>query len=122
LGLCSLGACAGLLPERGWKVDVLNGDRRLILSIATERSASMWLIEPDAHVALFREEEARPGAIELIDPIDCALYDRALLLPSSFTIVPERFNGPPLDFEVKLLPGATAEGPIDVDYTTHCSG
>src|SRR5215217_4396523 len=103
-----LEGCGGFFPEREWKVDVLNGDRPLIVSIATHRSASMWLIEPETHVVLYRQAEALAGSIELIEPTTCFLYDNAQLAPSSFTIVPKLFKGPPPDFELDLVPGATA--------------
>jgi hypothetical protein len=50
----ALEGCGGFFPEREWKVDVLNGDRPLIVSIATHRSASMWLIEPETHVVVYQ--------------------------------------------------------------------
>jgi hypothetical protein len=114
--------CSGLLPEAGWKVDVANADRPLMISIATDRAAWMWLVAPDEHLVLFREPEALQGSIELIDPDGCVLYDEANLLPTSFTIVPVRRVGEPTDFVLNLVPGAPFDARINTDYSTGCSG
>jgi hypothetical protein len=116
-------AGCGLLPgSSGWKVDVANGDRPLIISIATDRSAALWLVPAGAHLVLLRDSEARQGSIELIDPEDCTLYDEAQLQPTSFTIVIEPVAGNAQDFAMRLDPGADVAGPPSTDYTPNCSG
>jgi hypothetical protein len=123
IGIASVIAGCGLLPTpAGWKVDVANGDRPLIVSIATDRSAELWLVPAGAHLVLLRDTEARQGSIELIDPEDCTLYDEAKLQPTAFTIVIEPGAGDARDFSMRLDPGADVAGPSSTDYTANCSG
>jgi hypothetical protein len=117
-----LPGCASLIPESRWKVDVVPADRPLIVSIATDRSASLWQIDPGEPVVLLSEPEARSGAIELIDPADCTLYDSARFQSGSFTIVLTKLEGPPVDYALRLQPGAAAAGQPSIDFTSNCTG
>jgi hypothetical protein len=119
-------SCAPLLPTAptpaGWRVDVVNGPRRVIVSIATDRQAAMWFVDPGARVNLLDWPEARPGGIELIEITadGCVLLDSVLFPAENFTIV---LNGAAIgSYTITVEPGASTTGPPGVEATTSCSG
>lgn len=119
LTACSLAPTG---PPR-WKVDVVNGDRLLQVSITTDRAGWAWLVRPGERMVLLDEPGApRGGVIELIEPQDCKLYDEVDLLRTSFTIVPDPVVGPERDFALRLVEGASIPAAKNVDFQAACSG
>ena len=121
--LALLFAGCGILPPvpPSWQVDVANADRPLIVSISTDRAAWLWLVPANARIVLLREPLPLQGSIELIDPESCTAYDKAALVGTSFTIVPQSVAGPVRDFGLRLDPGAESGGPPSEDFTANCS-
>lgn len=119
-------AACGLLPSRPspWKVDVVNGDRPLIVSITTDVAAWSWLVPAHTEMVLLAERQApSEGKIDLIDPSgSCTLYDSADLTMESFTITPEKVGENPLAFAISITAGATIQAPPSTDYFGGCSG
>jgi hypothetical protein len=122
---CAALACCGLAqtaPPR-WKVDVVNGDRLLQISITTDRAGWAWLVRPGERMVLLDEPAPpREGLIELVEPQDCNLYDRVDLPRTSFTIVPNPVIGQERDFELRLVEGASIPAAKNVDFEAACSG
>jgi hypothetical protein len=121
--LVAVSAC-GLAPrEPRWKVDVVNGDQLLQISITTDRAGWAWMVRPGARMVLLDEPDApREGVIQLIDPHSCNLFDTADLLPESFTILADSVGAGALDFELRLVEGASLVGPKNVNFEAACSG
>ena len=111
-------------PTTRWKVDVVNTDEPLILSITTDRAGYPWLIPTGARMVLL-DLPTTPyeGRIELggLGP-DCHLFDSAAILRTSFTITIRRTGRAPAAFALDLTPGATLVGPSNADYEGGCSG
>lgn len=111
-------------PTTRWKVDVVNADVPLILSITTDRAGYPWLIPAGARMVLL-DLPTTPygGTIELVGPgPDCQLFDSAALLRTSFTITIRRTSRAPAAFALALTPGATLAGQSNTDYEGGCSG
>jgi len=107
-----------------WKVDVVNADQPMIISITTDRGGYAWLIPPNARMVL-RDLPTTPneGTIELVGAgADCHLFDTAALLRTSFTITVRRSSAVPATFALELTPGANLPGPPSTDYEGGCSG
>lgn len=119
-------AGCGLLPSppSPWKVDVINGDRPLIVSITTDVAAWSWLVPAHAEMVLLAERQApSEGKIDLIDPSgSCTVYDSVALPMDSFTITPERVGEDPLAFAISITAGASIQAPANADYFGGCSG
>lgn len=112
------------LPGAGWKVDVVNGDRPLLISITTDRAAWAWLVPADAEIVLLGERNApAEGRIELIDPErDCLVLDAADLPRSSLTIAPKQVGADLRAYELVLDAGAPLVGPASQEFFGGCSG
>ena len=116
--------CGRIAPEppATWKVDVVPGDKPMIVSISTADAAWMWLVPAGPPAVLLARPSALSGGIELIDPVDCRLHDAEQLQPTSFTI---RIIGPlpdRTDYQLQLDPDAPVEGTPTVGFTAQCSG
>ncbi len=111
-------------PTTRWKVDVVNADQPMLLSITTDRAGYPWLIPAGARrVLLDLPTTPYGGTIELVGPgPDCHLYATAALLRTSFTITIRRTSIAPAVFALDLAPGATLAGPPNTDYEGGCSG
>jgi hypothetical protein len=111
-------------PTTRWKVDVVNADVPLTLSITTDRAGYPWRIPAGARMVLL-DLPTTPygGTIELVGPgPDCQLFDSAALLRTSFTITIRRTSRAPAAFALDLTSGATLAGQSDTDYEGGCSG
>ena len=121
----ALAGC-GLLPSphSAWKVDVLNADRPMIVSITTDAAAWSWLVPANAEMVLPAERQApTEGRIDLIDPGGgCTVYDSAALPTGSFTITPRKISEDPLAFSIAITAGASIQAPANTDYFGGCSG
>lgn len=113
-----------LLPEARWKVDVINGDKPLVISITTKRASWAWHVPANGRLVLLNEQRAPvDGVIELIDPHqDCLVHDTAALPRDSFTIRPIQVGDAPPDFDLGLEGGASLASPVAMDYFGGCSG
>lgn len=118
-----LSGCS-LFPEARWKVDVINGDKPLLISITTDSAAWAWYVPANARIVILDEQLAPvEGVIELIDPQqDCLVYDRAEVPREPFTIRPVQVQDTPQDFALGLAAGAPLVGPVNTDYFGGCSG
>jgi len=114
----------GFLPGQAWKVDVVNGDRPLMISITTDQASWAWHVPAHSRMVLLNERGApTEGQIDLIDPRDsCLVYDTLALPVESFTIHPARVNDAPLDYSLGIVPGATVQAPVNTNYFGGCSG
>ena len=101
------------------QVDVLNGSRRVIVSIS---GAGLWWVEPDARVTLFNSPDVRPAGIEIIEVTgtDCRLLARSDVVPGDFTIDLRR--QPTGSYSVAVRSGAALSGPPGAEETTTCMG
>jgi len=121
-----VGAGCDLLPfpEAGWKVDVVNGDRPLLISITTDRAAWAWFVPANAELVLLDERIAPvEGRIELIDAErNCMVLDKADLPRSSLTITTTQVGADLRDYELALNAGAPLVGPASQDFFGGCSG
>ncbi len=110
--------------NRAWKVDVVNADRPLLVSITTDRAAWAWLVPANSRMVLLDEPMApNEGRIELVGPADdCTLYDAADLPIVSLTILIVQTSSSRPDYEMDLRPGAPIVGPVNVGYFGGCSG
>jgi photosystem II stability/assembly factor-like uncharacterized protein len=102
------------------RVEVINGPRQVIVSIATDRGAWMWLVPPGARMTLLDEAEARPGGIEIIGD-GCELLGTAAFGATPFTIV---LDGPATGgrYTLRLDTSTSLTGPANTDYYGLCSG
>jgi hypothetical protein len=107
------------------RIEVVNGSREVVVSIATDLAAWEWIVPVGARLTLLDEPVARPGAIELIDHSGighfCGVLDRAVFDARSFTIV---ISGPTNDggYTMTLDYSTSPTGTPDVNYTFDCSG
>lgn len=106
-------------PPIPWRVDVVNGPRRVIVSVSP---GGLYFVEPNAHVTLFELPGPRPGGIELIEATNdgCILLDKAPFAAQSFTL--KLIGGPTGPYTVDLVPGTTLTGPPTAECTTECMG
>lgn len=121
--LVIVSACA-LLPPARWKVDVVNGERPLLISITTGSASWAWLVPADGRMVLL-DEPAAPtdGTIELIDPgRDCVVLDAAAVPLGSFTIRPVRVRVDPPEFDLGIEDGASLVAPVSKESFGGCSG
>ncbi len=108
------------------RIEVVNGPREVVVSIATDLAAWAWIVAPGAHLVLLDEPVARPGGIELMDHSApgsaCRLLDTDTFEARSFTIVA---TGPTSDgaYTMTLDYGSSAQpGSASTEYTSDCSG
>lgn len=112
------------LREAGWKVDVVNGDRPLLIAITTDDAAWAWYVPANAEMVLLDERDApAEGRIELIDPErNCIVLDKADLPRNSLTITPKQVGAEPGEYEIALSDGASLVAPVNLDFFGGCSG
>jgi hypothetical protein len=109
-------------PAPRWRVDVVNGPRRVIVSIATDRAASLWFVDPGRYVTLLDWDEARPGGIELIEmtATGCVVLDTARFPAMNFTIRLDGARTGP--YTMSLVPGVFETSLPTAEQTPSCSG
>jgi hypothetical protein len=113
-----------ILPGARWKVDVINGDAPLLISITTDAASRAWYVPANGRMVLLDEAQGpAEGVIELIDPAQgCLVHDKAALPRDSFTIRPVAAPADPAGFDLRLEAGASLASPVNVDYFGGCSG
>jgi hypothetical protein len=122
----SFGLATSVLPSLlgRWRVDVVNGPRPVIVSIATDSEAWLWPIAAGERRTLLDEPVAHAGGIEVMGVVNgdpCTLLDHAFFPPESFTI---NLAGAPQgrDYTMTVTPGAPLGGPaFHIDFMD-CSG
>lgn len=102
-----------------WRVDVVNGPRRVIVSVSP---GGLYFVEPNAAVTLFEMPQVQAGGIEVMEVTDsgCVLLDKTTFSAESFTIrLSGGSNGP---YTLSLESGASLIGPPTAERTTDCMG
>jgi len=108
------------------RIDVVNGPREVVVSIATDLAAWEWTVPAGARFILLDEPLARPGGIEILDHSSqgkmCQVLDTSNFTAASFTIV---LTGPAVGgpYTMTLHYGSPdSNGAASTDYTSDCSG
>jgi len=107
-------------PTSRWHVDVINGPRTVVVSLATDTSAGLWLVPAGASLTLLDEPEARPGGVYILEE-DCTHLAYSLFDAESFTLV---LSGPATGpgYTLTIETGAPLLGPPSTDFFPYCSG
>lgn len=108
-----------ILDPGAWRVDVVNGPRRVIVSVSP---GGLYIVEPNTRVTLFEADGAKPGGIEVIEATNdgCILLDKAPFAAGSFTItLSGEVEG---DYMMTLDPGTVPVGLPGAERTTDCMG
>ena len=102
-----------------WRVDVVNGPRRVIVSVSP---GGLYFVEPNATVTLFELPKAQAGGIEVMEVTDsgCVLLDKTTFVAESFTI--KLSGGSTGPYAITVAPGATLTGAPTAERTTACMG
>ena len=106
-------------PPAPWRVDVVNGPRRIIVSLSP---GGLYVVDPNDKVTLLESPDARAGGIEVIEVTNdgCVLLDTAQFSAESFTITLTGDQTGP--YTIALERGTTLIGPPTAKRTTDCMG